>query len=263
MSRWRKRTSSTSSSDMAALQIKVHRVHQEHEIEALEDLGVDFIGFDVDDDAAFKIDDDALWDDDRYLLEEELADALSHVHRARAVVQRPVDAISESTLDELAAQGVELLQYRGRFPLPDGVESGCERTGTRLVPAEFYIEPDDERGFYDQLRGDRRCVAFYDLQVFPSYKDNAWSFLIASPPRRPAAALGLDDIVDLARRAPLFVSLDVTPANAADIVETLSPTPVAGLSFTLSSKSLGAFHTLEFTQLIEVLEALLAARPVS
>jgi hypothetical protein len=248
---------------MQPLQIKIHRVREANEIDTLEGLGVDYLGFDVDDDAAFKISDDALWNDDRYVLEEELGELLTHVRKAKPVVQRPVDAISADTLAELADQGVPLLQYQGHFALPEDVESGCERWPVRLIPGGFYVEPDDQRGLSGELRSARPCVAFYELQVFPSYADNAWSFLTASPPRRPEGALGLDDIVDVARSVPLFVSLDITEANAAEIVETLTPTLIAGLSFTLSPETLGSFHTLEFPELTRVLEIVRASRPVS
>jgi len=248
---------------MQPLKLKVNRVRHSSEVEMLEDLDVDYIGFDVDDDAAFKISEDALWDDDRYVLEQELEELLSHVRKAKTVVQRPVEAVSADTVAKLAGQGVQLLQYRGFSALPDDVETGCERWPVQLVPSGFFIEPDDERGFYDYLRTGRPCVAFYELQIFPSYQDSAWSFLTASPPRRPEGALGLDDIVDLASSVPLFVSLNTATANAAEIVETLSPTPVAGLSFTLSPASLGSFHTLEFPELTRVLEIVRTSRPVS
>ncbi len=66
---------------MQSLKLKVHRVRESSEVETLEDLDVDYIGFDVDDAAAFKNSEDAIWDDDRYVLEEELDELLSHVRQ--------------------------------------------------------------------------------------------------------------------------------------------------------------------------------------
>jgi hypothetical protein len=238
------------------LQIKVHRVRDADEVEALERLGVDYIGFDVDDEAVYKMAEDPLWDDDRYVLEDALGDLLAHVRTARPVVQRPNDAISAAELSRLAGRGVELVQYRGYSPLPAEATAQAQ---VRLIPGGLFVEPDEPRALADEFPAGRPWLAFYDVQIFPSYKDNAWSFLTASPPRRPEGALGLEDFVALADSVSLFVSLDVTEANVAEIVETLRPTPIAGLSFTLSPERLGSFHTLEFDQLTRVLELIRAA----
>jgi hypothetical protein len=241
--------------DRRRLAIKVHRVISPEEITALEELGVDYVGLDVDDDAFLGIDPEPFWKDDRYVTEEHVGDLLPRLRRARGFVELPEEELSAAALARLAAKGVDLLQVQAWNALPRDVAGACAETGLGLIYDRLYVEPEDEGAFYDLVRPDRPCLAFYDLQVFPTYGD-AWGVLTGA---RGEVTLG--DVDALARRASLFVSLNATRANVEEIVRTLTPLSVAGLSFTLSSSDIATFHTFEFDELVAILEAIRSLSP--
>jgi hypothetical protein len=241
---------------MDGLALKVHRVRHADEVRALEALGVDYIGFHVDEDAAFKIADDPLWDDDRHLVDDELSELLREVGAARPFVELPAERRTLDACRALEARGVGLLQVGARDELPEEIENACGSIGVQLIAGGIGIEPTDDAGLYGWIRPGRPCVAMYDLQVFPSYGHNAWAFLHASPPERPQGALGLDQIAALGRAAPLFLSLDAREDNVAEIAVAVAGAGLAGLSFTLSDAPLGSYHTYAFPQLERTLQAL-------
>ncbi len=245
---------------MRRLSIKVHRVASAEEIGVLERLGVDYIGLDVDDDAFLNIDPEPFWNDDRYVTEEHVGELLPLLASARGFVELPHEALSGEALARLAGKGVDLLQVQAWRTLPAEVAGACEETGVGFIYDHLAIEPDDDRAFYDRIRPDRPCLAFYDLQVFPTWEDS-WTFLKESGADHPPDAVTLGDIDALATRCPLFVSLNATQSNVEDIVRTLTPLSVAGLSFTLSSSDIPTFHTFEFDELVGILETIRSLSP--
>jgi hypothetical protein len=239
------------------LALKVHRVATADEVAVLAGLGVNYIGFDVDDDAYYGIDRAPLFGDERYVLRDGLGDLLARVGEATPVVELGADQWSPDVPAELVEQGVELVQVPVRQSLESDVVEAADRAGLTVVWSDIVVEPDDPVDYAAaSLDPQRPNLAFYDIQLFPSYGENAWAFLRDESPRHPGDALSFDDIDAIAAKSPLFVALDVAPENCGEILQTFGPSAVRGLSFTLSPTELGTYHTVEFDRLVEILEAI-------
>jgi len=239
------------------LGLKVHRVASADEVAVLAGLGVDYIGFDVDDDAWYGIDRAPLFGDERYVLRDGLGDLVAGVGAATPVVQLGEDLWSPDVPAELAELGVELVQVPVRLSLGSDVLQACERVGLTVVYSDVVVEPDDPADYAAaNLDPHRPNLAFYDIQLFPSYGENAWTFLRDESPRHPGDALSFGDVDAIAAKSGMFVSLDVTPENCGEILRMFGPSAVRGLSFTVSPTELGTYHTVEFDRLVEILEAI-------
>ncbi len=234
---------------------KVDRATSVDEIKVLESVGVDYIGFDADDDAYYRIDPDPFWGDERYISEDDLPELLAAVRRAQPYVDCSPETLVPELVEQRAASGVHLLQITARFPPESPVVAACEALDVGLIYGHDYVVPEDKPSFKDTSAAQRPCLRYYDLQVFPSER-NAWWYLKEFSPEHPRDVITVDDIQAVAARVPLFVSLNVNPSNVREIVDTLSAIGVAGLSFTLSPTKYGSFHTFELEEVVESLRAL-------
>src|SRR5260370_40099289 len=92
------------------LSFKVDRVTSVDEIKVLESVGVDYIGFDADDDAYYRIDPDPFWGGERYISEDDLPELLAAVQRAQPYVDCSPEPLSAELVEQRAASSVHLAQ---------------------------------------------------------------------------------------------------------------------------------------------------------
>lgn len=234
--------------------IKVHRVATVEEVQRLEAAGVDYIGFHVDGDAFFGFDESPFWADDRYLLLEQLPELLESVVHARAYVESPPD-IADEVIEVMLAHGVTLFQVSVHLFPDESWLAAQKEKGIEIIYGHEYVVATDDPRFFN-LNADRwPCLFAFDLQIFPEQRD-AWTFLWAPNPEFILDIVTLPDVVELAKKRPLFISLNYNQENGPLIKKTLSEWPIKGLSLTLSPTKYGSFHTYEIEELLQIVRVL-------
>ena len=94
---------------------------------------------------------------------------------------------------------------------------------------------------------------YFQLDVLSEYPDS-WDFLKFSSPEYPEE-VQIKDINTLAKKWPLIVSLDYSPINIREIVNTL--TDIQGINMVLADSSPRQdIHYLDFASVTEILKAL-------
>jgi len=232
--------------------LKFHRVATVEEVRRLEDAGVDYIGFHVDEDAVLGIDDAPFWADDRYLMLEQLEELLDAVDRARPFVECSPD-IAEETIQLMLSKGVNLFQVNTYLYLDDLWLAGQEQKGIEIIYGNQYVVPGDDPRFLSTIDKKWPCLFAIDLQIFPSEKD-AWQLLSNPSVEVEKDIVILKDLELLAREIPLFLALNYTKDNYRIVSDRLSALPKKGFSITLSPTKYGSFHTYEFEELLQTIQ---------
>lgn len=237
---------------MRRLPVKVHRVATEDEVEALAKLGVDLIGFDADEAAFYGFDSDPLWQDERHVIEGMLPALLEPRGDARAVVELPPEQLVPDAPARLVALGATLIQVRElRSPRDDTFVAACAASGAALVVDNSYIESTRPLDFIDIGDRDLPALAFYEADLFPTSNDPYAALVDAVD-----GAIGLEQIDEIARRAPLYLDVGATPDTVADVARRLSRTHVAGLAFRLGETRLAKAYAYPFDEVVAMLEVL-------
>lgn len=238
------------------LAVMVHRVRTSEEVDRFVQLGVDYVGFHVDDDVVYNFDPDPLYADDRYLLLDDLPDLAAHLGGASGMAQIGADQWSAELPAALAGDGITAIHVPARQPLDPDIAAACTAAGLQLVIGDVALDPEDA-----PMLAERTAVppgtALLEVQLFPSYGD-AWHYLDAVSERHAPDSVTFADIEAIAARVPLFLALNVTPGNAAAIVNRLAASKVRGLSFTLAGTQLGSAHTYDVDQAVEAIQAIRA-----
>jgi hypothetical protein len=234
--------------------IKAHRVATVEEVQRLESAGVDYIGFHVDDDAFLGIDNSPFWADDRYLLLDQLPELLDSVVHARPYVETSPE-IANSVIEKMLTYGVTLLQVNPYLFTNDTWLEAQKQKGIEIIYGNQYVVPGDDPRFLGLTNRAWPCLFGIDLQIFPSEID-AWSLFSAPSPEVIHDIVTLPDVEGLAKKIPIFISLNYTKENCAIIKETLLELQIKGLSLTLSPTKYGSFHTYEIEELLQIVSAL-------
>jgi len=234
--------------------IKIHRVATVEEVKNLEAVGVDYIGFHVDDDAFFGIDNSPFWADDRYLMLDQLPELLDSVVHARPYVETSPE-MANSTIEKMLTYGVTLLQVNPYLFTNDTWLEAQKQKGIEIIYGNQYVVPGNEPRFFGLTNRTWPCLLGIDLQIFPSEID-AWNLLYAPNPQVMQDIVTLSDLEELAKKIPLFISLNYSKENCALIKEALLRWPIKGLSMTLSPTKYGSFHTYEIEELLQIVSAL-------
>lgn len=235
--------------------IKVHRVKSEEEVKTLEKLGVDYIGFHVDDDVVCSIDPNPFWEDERYLLEEDIPTLLPLLKSAEGFVEYPYESITHENCLMLAQKGCKRIQLP-RLKLKDSESiKACENNNISAIYGQLYCAPEDNPQFPEFIKNDWTLLSAFDLQIFPSEID-AWQTLSNPDTSIKSDIIVWEDIKRLIAEKPVFLGLNVSVENSSDILNKFQSTPFMGLSFTLSSTAMGSHHTFEFDELVKIIEAI-------
>lgn len=239
--------------------LHVHRVGSVDEAAAVERAGADLVGFHVDDDVVFGYEQTPVFTDDRHQLLETVPELVGGLRRARAVVQVAAGQWTPELPGQLADQGAGLVQVDLDDLPGDELLGGCARAGLGVVYGGASIEPEDPPSRYRRIfLPDRPALAFYALQVFPSYPDG-WTFLREVAPAHADEAVTIEDLELIAGDVPLLMSLNVDLSNCGEVVDALCAAHVRGLTFTLGSTESSSWRTFELDQVVEIIAAIRAA----
>ena len=130
-----------------------------------------------------------------------------------------------------------------------------KQKGIEIIYGNQYVVPEDDPRFLGLINRTWPSLYGIDLQIFPSEED-AWNLLFAPSAEVMQDIVTLPDIEELAKKLPLFISLNYTKENCTIIKETISGLSIKGLSMTLSPTKYGSFHTYEIDELLQILRAL-------
>lgn len=232
--------------------LKVNRVATGEEAQALEAAGADLVGFHEGDDVLFDIETDPFWTDERYVYSADLAELAAGLTRAEAFVETTSYGLGEALCAKARAAGMQRIQIGDHLALKPSALEACRSHGLSLYYGGRYITAEDVMMAGDLAAAEWPLLEALDLQVFTSTAD-AWALLSSPPPELTGDIVLMSDLLSLAARLPLFVSLNLTPANCEAVLQALTSTPIRGLSLTLSPESSGAYHTVTVEHAAEIL----------
>ncbi|HEX4345199.1 MAG TPA: hypothetical protein VHZ31_06515 [Solirubrobacteraceae bacterium] len=246
---------------MRRLPIKVHRVATEDEVEVLARLGADFVGFDSDESVFYGFDTDPRWKDERAVFEGLLPALLEPLgsggHAARAVVELAPEQREPDAPARLAQLGVSLIQvHELRAPRDDAFVTAVAAAGAGLIVEGGFVEPTRPLDFVDLGVPGQPALAFYEADLFPTSVD-PYAALVDPV----EGSLGIDEIDEIAGRAPLFLHVGATPDTIEDIARRLASTRVAGLAFRLGDARLATAYAYGFEEVVAMLEVLRRIEP--
>lgn len=198
--------------------IKVSRVATPEEALEFEALGADIISV-----ALRPEHGGTLFDDDRAVSAQHAENVGAALSRARLALAL-ADPLGEDPgpIIDLARRCSSAYVEAPAFDLPGGgVRAALASAGIGLVVSRIAADHDDDPGWLLSpiTEASDRNIAFVEIELLADH-ERAWQFMTEEAPAFPDD-LQLADIDSLARDAPLLISADATPDNAATILATL------------------------------------------
>lgn len=231
--------------------VKVQRVRSADEAMTLERLGVDIIGVSLAPEHGA-----GLFDDDRALsvaAAEAVGQSLTRARLALALADPVTDDAAEVLDLARRCAAAHILVPAFDLPAP-AVTHALAAARIGLIVGRLDASHDDDPGWIlsplDDLNGeldeglDDASAVTAEVQLLPDH-DGAWHFLTTECPKFPDD-LQLADIEALAHTRSLLVSVDATPGNVHDILQTLPS--IQGISLTLGTLTAGRYdvHVIGF-----------------
>ncbi|GIF02019.1 hypothetical protein [Paractinoplanes rishiriensis] len=206
--------------------IKVDRVRSAGEAREVEALGAGLVGVQLATDPRFA--------DDRAVTVLEAAAIGRELRRAGLVLVMELrDA--ERVRDVIAETGATLVQPIIGVVPPAEVRAAVRDAGAGIVYGGVEIAHDDDPGWVLSRYTDTPGLdaALFQADVLTEYRDS-WAFLRDRAPEFDDE-FQIDDLNDLARKYPLLVGLDFTPANVGEIAAALPD--VRGFVLTIADQA--------------------------